>query len=207
MGQRPQVDYTMRLLPGTDGVQKMSKSLGNTIDLEDAPTEKYGKVMSIPDSALLDYFELATDVSDEELSYIRKQLAERSVNPMELKKRLAREIVAMFHGEQAAREAEREWVRVFSERAEPEDARRIVVTPDPVTLKVVVNVASVLVAEGLAQSKAEARRLIKQGAVDVNGRKVSADEAAELSVRDGDILRIGRHEHRRIMVAESQKTS
>jgi len=128
MGQRPQIVFTMRLLPGTDGVQKMSKSLGNTIDLEDPPNEKYGKVMSIPDSALLDYFELATDVSEEELAFIRKQLEERSVNPMELKKRLAREIVAQFHGEAAAQEAEREWVRVFSDRKEPERAALLITT-------------------------------------------------------------------------------
>jgi tyrosyl-tRNA synthetase len=128
MGQRPQVVYTMRLLVGTDGAQKMSKSLGNTIDLEDPPTEKYGKVMSIPDSALTDYFELATDVNEEELAYIRKQFEERSVNPMELKKHLAREIVAMFHGEAAAQEAEAEWTKVFSGRELPEQAEEVLFT-------------------------------------------------------------------------------
>lgn len=205
MGQRPQVVFTMRLLPGTDGVQKMSKSLGNTIDLEDAPTEKYGKVMSIPDSALLDYFELATDVSDEELTYMRKQLDERSVNPMELKKRLAREIVAMFHGEAAAQEAEREWVRVFSEREvppEPSPEERMAakirnlfeheggklkyrdISIDIKELLVPLGnqigldfppLSKVIAGAGLASSVSEARRLIQQGAVEQDGRTIAGE--------------------------------
>ena len=79
MGQRPQICFIMRLLPGTDGVQKMSKSLGNTIDFEDAASEKYGKIMSIPDSALPDYPELATDIPDEQLTFLRRQLKDRAL--------------------------------------------------------------------------------------------------------------------------------
>ena len=111
MGQKPQSVFTMRLLVGTDGSQKMSKSLGNTIDLEDAPGDQYGKVMSIPDDVLIDYLEAATDLPDEELTYIRKQLDEKSVNPMQVKKRLARDIVRQFHGEAAADEAAAEFER------------------------------------------------------------------------------------------------
>ena len=129
MGQRPQSCFVMKLLVGTDGAQKMSKSLGNTIDFEDPPGEQYGKVMSVPDSALLDYLELATDIPDEEMAHLRKQIEGGSgADRMAIKKRLAREIVAQFHGESAAQEAEAEWVRVFSEREEPQEVEERVFT-------------------------------------------------------------------------------
>jgi tyrosyl-tRNA synthetase len=127
VGQRPQACFIMHLLVGTDGAQKMSKSLGNTIDLEDPPHEQYGKVMSIPDRALLDYLELTTDVPDEELAFIRKQLEERAVNPMAVKKRLARDIVSQFHGTRAAREAEEDFTQ-----------RHQVIRPEPVAIQVTI---------------------------------------------------------------------
>ena len=188
MGQRPQSCFVMRLLVGTDGAQKMSKSLGNTIDLEDSPSEQYGKAMSVPDSALPDYLELATDVGEEELQYLCKQLEERAVNPMEIKKRLAREIVAMFHGEAAAQGAEAAWERVFSKRVLPEHAE--VARPGPLV--------SLLVDAGLAPSKAEARRLVKQGAVEIDGQKVSL-ESGDLVAPAGSTIRVGKHRFLRIV--------
>jgi tyrosyl-tRNA synthetase len=181
----------------------MSKSLGNTIDFEDPPNEKYGKVMSIPDSALLDYLELATDIPEEELAYIRKQLEERSVNPMEIKKRLAREIVAQFHGEAAAREAEAEWARVFQQREEPVDAVPVVVASNDAGARV--DLVGLLVARGVCASKTAARRLVRDGAVELNGRRVSLDEALDL--KDGDIVRVGRHHFFRIVASDHEETS
>jgi tyrosyl-tRNA synthetase len=205
MGQRPQAVVTMRLLVGMDGAQKMSKSLGNTIDLEDPPSEKYGKVMSIPDGALLDYFELATDVGDEELAYMRKQLEERSVNPMELKKRLAREIVSMFHGEAAAKEAEKAFERVIQRGEAPSEAE---VSNFPFSFtrqyKAIgdhrYKVAQILVDAGLVSSVSEARRLIEQGAVELMmGRGNIRVTEPIWQLKNGDVLRIGRHRFFRIV--------
>ncbi len=199
LGQRPQVCFIMKLLVGTDGHQKMSKSLGNTIDFEDPPSEKYGKTMSLPDSALLEYLELATDIPDEELAYLRKQLEERAVNPMEVKKRLAREIVAQFHGEAAAQEAEAAWTRVFQDRATPEDAQVAPVRATDGSL--VIDIPALVTEHGLASSKAEARRLLRQGAVELDGRRISPEEAHEVVAREGAILRVGRHRFLRIVKA------
>ncbi|MDP6422528.1 MAG: tyrosine--tRNA ligase, partial [SAR202 cluster bacterium] len=121
MGQRPQQCFLMPLLPGTDGVQKMSKSLGNYIGVEDPPNEMYGRVLSIPDSLMMDYFELVTDVPDEELAEIRRALEAQSVNPMELKKRLAGELVEQFHDGKAAGDAQTYFERTVQGKESPED--------------------------------------------------------------------------------------
>lgn len=113
MGQRPQQVFMVPLLIGTDGSQKMSKSLGNYIGVDEPPNEIYGKVMSIPDSLIIDYLELVTDVSDEEITNYREQIAQQSINPMVIKKRLAEEIVTQFHGAQSALEAEEHFAKVF----------------------------------------------------------------------------------------------
>ena len=197
--QRPQVCFIMKLLVGTDGVQKMSKSLGNTIDFEDPPNEKYGKAMSIPDSALLDYLELATDIPEEELLSIRKQLEARQVNPMEVKKRLAREIVAQFHGEAAAQAAEEAFERTFQRRELPEDVPEVRVPA--VGGRLVLDLPQVLAGHGLAPSKAEARRLIRQGAVEVDGRKVAPEEAHQVEARPGAVIRVGKHRFLRVVDA------
>ena len=200
MGQRPQVCFIMRLLVGPDGVQKMTKSLGNTIDFEDPPSEQYGKVMSIPDSVLLDYLELATDIPDEELAAIRRQLEKRSVNPMEIKKRLAREIVAQFHSETAVQAAEQEFARTFQRGESPEEALEVAVKS--VGGKLAVDVLALLVDAGLTPSKAEARRLVRQGAVEIDGDKISPQQASEVVVHDGSIVRVGKHRFLRIVDAD-----
>lgn len=206
VGQRPQVCITMHLLVGTDGSQKMSKSLGNTIDFEDPPSEKFGKVMSLPDSALLDYLELATDISEEELAYIRKQLEERSVNPMEIKKRLGREIVAQFHGELVAQEAEAEWTKVFSSGEQPDDVATYM-AKESANGSVVIDLISVLTGAGIAESKADARRLVRQGAVEIGGSKISPEAASKLAIPSGTVIRVGKHRFLRIVESEPRKTS
>lgn len=193
MGERAQVVLTMRLLPGTDGVKKMSKSLDNTVDFEDPPGEKYGKVMSVPDAALADYLELATDLPDEELAYLRKQLKSGGAKVMAVKKRVAHEIVAMFDGENAAKDAEAEFEHVFQQGERPEEARDVHV--DGTTMSLI----DLLVREGVAASKGEARRLVRQGAVELDGRKVAAEEAGSLSIESGALLRVGKHHFFRIV--------
>ena len=118
MGQSQQQCFIMPILVGTDGIQKMSKSLDNYIGVDEPPSEMYGKVMSIPDSLMMDYFELVTDVPDKELAEMRRAIEAQSVNPMELKKHLAREIVAQFHGGVAARQAEEAFERTYQRGGE-----------------------------------------------------------------------------------------
>ena len=128
VGQRPQQCFMVPLLSGTDGSQKMSKSLGNYIGVAESPNEIYGKVMSIPDSLILQYFELVTDVPDQEVEEFRQGLKDETINPMMLKKRLARELVTQLHSEQAASEAEEHFVKVFQRRGVPEEIQEFKVS-------------------------------------------------------------------------------
>jgi tyrosyl-tRNA synthetase len=187
MGQRPQFVFIMDLLVGIDGKVKMSKSVSNTVDLEDPPLEKYGKIMSIPDDVIMDYFTLATDVPREELQVIARQLAERRVNPMELKKRLAREIVTMFDGPEAAREAEEAWTATFQERHLPETG---VPEYHLGARSREAHLVDLLVEARLAPSKSEARRLLHQRAIEIDGAVV---EAPVVELRAGSVIRVGKH--------------
>ncbi len=192
-GQLPQQCFLVPLLVGTEGVQKMSKSLGNYIGVDEPPQEIYGKVMSVRDDMILNYFELVTDVETSELEEMRQALDGSSVNPMELKKRLAREIVGQFHDAAAVRNAEARFERVVQRGETPEEM-------DTVSLADVAggSFSRVLVRAGLASSVAEAKRLILQGAVEKNGQRVTADYRAD-DLRAGDTLRVGRHRFARVV--------
>jgi tyrosyl-tRNA synthetase len=178
----------------------MSKSLGNYITIEDEPKEMYGKVMSIPDKLILDYFELLTDVPDEELSEFRQGLATGSVNPMELKKRLAYELVAQFHSIEAARDAERHFVRVFQMREAPEEIREYALSSE--RFGEGATVSGLLSKAGLTSSRSEARRLIAQGAVEVDGEKVTED--VMILFRDGIVIKVGKHRFLRLVNADEK---
>jgi len=213
--QRPQCVLLVPLLVGLDGAQKMSQSLGNYIGIEDTPHDMYGKIMSIPDSLLLDYFELLTDVPEEELAAIRRSLEERSENPMEHKMRLAREIVSQFHSAGAAGAAEGEFVRVFRKGEAPEEVREYRVSfsraPNKFQRTVLdvggarkvdsLSLPKVLLEAGFVQSISEARRLIKQGAVDIDGDVHTSEDFALI---DGLLFRIGKHRFLRIVDADKQ---
>jgi tyrosyl-tRNA synthetase len=208
MGQRPQQCFLVPLLVGTDGTMKMSKSLGNYIALEDPPQEMYGKVMSLPDNVMMDYYELVTDVPDKELAEIGEALRTRSVNPMEVKMRLGREIVAQFHSDEAAQAAEEEFTRVFRERELPEEVQEITI-PGPLVEafaeagEIARNLfPSLLKRLGVVPSASEARRLIMQGAVEIDGQKVTLDSVVRL--RDGMIIRVGKRRFLRIVDADKQ---
>jgi tyrosyl-tRNA synthetase len=183
----------MPLLVGTDGVQKMSKSLGNYIAVDEPPYDMYGKVMSVPDNLITLYFELLTDVPDPELDEMEKELESKSVNPMALKKRLAADIVTQFHGSDEARQAEERFASIRQRREVPKEFQ------EKATLKIGVKVnASVVVQRdiarriveaGLAESVSEAQRLISQGAVAIDGQKLTSPQA---ELANGSIIKVGK---------------
>lgn len=190
-GQEPQVAMMMPILPGLDGVQKMSKSLGNYIGINEPAKEMYGKTMSLPDELMLTYFELVTAVPLEELAAIRQGLAGGSLHPRDAKMRLAREIVTMYHGPEAAREAEREFRQVFQQHDLPQEMPELTIKEDRVWLP------RLMVQAGLAPSTSEARRLIRQGAVKIDGERV-IDPDAEIEVREGRVVQAGRRKFARL---------
>jgi tyrosyl-tRNA synthetase len=188
MGQRPQQCFLMPLLVGTDGVKKMSKSLGNYIGIDEPPNDMYGKTMSLPDGAIMPYLESLTDVPDEELAEMRQALKEASVNPMELKKRLARELVAQFHDAQAAGSAEQHFERTVQRRELPEDIATYTLPPrSELSGK---RLSQILLDANIAASAAEAKRLINQSAVKINGETVSTNVAAS-TIEPGSIIQAG----------------
>jgi tyrosyl-tRNA synthetase len=193
MGQPPQQVFLVPLLVGTDGHQKMSKSLNNHIGITEPPREIYGKVMSIPDLLIMDYFELVTDVPEEEIAEFKEQLTTRSVNPMNLKKRLAHEIVRQFHGKQEADEAQEYFTQVFQKREIPKEiyARAELRGTGNLTASAEVwkDITSLLSDAGLVKSRSEARRLLAQGAIEVDGEKVSTDKVI---LKDGSIIKVGK---------------
>lgn len=195
MGQTPQQCFLMPLLPGTDGVQKMSKSLGNYIGIDETSNEIYGKTMSLPDEQIIPYSEYLTDIADDEIDEMRKALDNDAVNPMELKKRLARELVTQFHDSDAAREADEHFERTVQRGGVPEDMPEYEL-PSTDLLEDM-RLSRLLVDAGLASSAGEARRLISQGAVHIDSVRVSDDSAA--GIKSGAILRAGRRRYVRLV--------
>ena len=204
VGQRPQQVFLMPLLVGIESARKMSKSLGNYIAVTEPPHDMYGKVMRINDSAMMDYFELLTDVDDETLTEYRNVLASGSGNPMELKKFLARSIVTQFHGIEAAADAEIDFERVVQRGEAPQEIRLVSESlrlHDQVTVRKLVRGDELLVRHGLASSRSEAKRLISQGAVDVDGQKVTSDM---IPIQDGSIIKVGKRRWVKIVNSDKQ---
>lgn len=191
-GLEPQVAFMMPILTGTDGKDKMSKSLGNYVAISDPPDEIYGRVMSIPDSLIVDYFTLATDVPATEIAKIQSDLHQGRGNPMDFKKRLAREIVALYHSPQAAQAAEENFNLRFQKGGIPEDipSKKIIVSPTDRDV-VALTIKDLLELADTAISHSEKRRLIQQGAVAIGNEekqiKVS-DYLARLYVSNGGSL-------------------
>lgn len=196
-GQEPQIALMMPILEGLDGVQKMSKSLGNYIGINESPKEMYGKTMSLADSLMIRYFELVTRVPLAEIKTIEKGLREGTIHPRDVKMRLAREIVNMYHGEQAALAAEEHFKQVFQKGDLPDEMPEIKVTPELLGHGKVW-LPKLLVHAQLASSTSEARRLIQQGAVKIDGEKCD-DYNAEIMPRDGMVLRVGKRKFARLV--------
>jgi len=189
-GQSPQVAMTMPLLEGLDGVQKMSQSLGNYIGIREVPEEMFGKVMSIPDNLVVRYAGLATDMTPEEVSEVADQAAGGGPSAGQAKRLVARAIVALYHGEQAATGAEVAFDRQFKERATPETITTAAIPADAIDGETVY-LPRVLAELGLASSRSEARRLIAQQGVKINGETVSVEEVGVADLR-GAVLQIGK---------------
>jgi tyrosyl-tRNA synthetase len=195
-GQEPQVILTMPLLEGLDGVQKMSKSMGNYIGITESPRQIYGKIMSLSDQLMLRYYELLSAIDTAVLEEEKRQMAERSINPRDVKMALARELVARFYDATAAHEAEREFRRMFQAGGLPDDivapsVRLSGLNGEPMWI------VELLVQAGLTPSNSEARRLIQHGAVRVNGERVH-DANLRLSASQPHLLQVGRRRFARI---------
>ena len=182
--QDPQVIITLPLLEGTDGIEKMSKSYGNDIGLTDTPEDMYGKSMSISDEMIEKYFILAADANTKTVSKVKKQLSDSSQNPRDIKRELARAIVQLYHGQNAAKEAEQYFDRVIVNKDAPDEMDQVELSIDTQLIEVVTN-------EGLTSSKGEARRLIKQGAIRVDNEKVT-DESHILLKGKEVIIKVGK---------------
>jgi len=188
--QEPQIIITLPLLEGTDGVEKMSKSLNNYIGIDESPQAMYGKVMSVPDNLMIRYFELVTDVSLDEIGKIKTGLESNDLHPRDVKKMLAREIVKLYHRQSAAIVAEEEFEKVFKKKLYPEEIKKLILNKDNLK-EGKIWLIKLIVLSGVVDSKSEARRLIEQGGVRINGKKIS-DLHFDLTVEEGMILKIGR---------------
>jgi tyrosyl-tRNA synthetase len=198
-GQEPQVVITMPLLVGTDGVEKMSKSLGNYIGICEEPEQIYGKAMSIPDTLIHDYFRLGTDIDAAKLEDIEKQLQSPDVNPMNLKKRLAWNLVESYYDARAAGTAQEAFEKQFSRGEIPDDIPVFYIgsSPEETWLPNIIKMS------GSAPSGSEARRLIERGAVDVDNETVTdinyhLSPSGKVTLSDGVVIRIGRRKYIRI---------
>ena len=184
-GQEPQVILTMPLLEGTDGVNKMSKSLNNYIGIREPPEEIFGKMMSISDELMWRYAELLSDRDLDEIKKLRDRVAQGPVHPMDFKKSLAYEIVARFHGREAAQSARDYFETRFQKRSTPKNIRKQFSPPDRI------GICQLLVNLGWAKSKGEARRLVSQGAVKVDGKPVT-DVNFEFQRNVNQLIKVGK---------------
>ncbi len=235
MGRHPQQCVLVPLLPGTDGVQKMSKSLGNYIGIDEPANDIYGKTMSLPDQMIVPYLENATDVPGPELEEVRRAMSDESANPMEFKKLLARELVGQFHDCDAARSAQENFERTVQGRELPAEVEDVWLSKSEITLMggflydemvkvhglnveagtlkedrpelgiqagdIVVDVPDLLVRLELASSKGEGRKLLEQGSISIDGRRLVPGPAGArppANVRDGSVVRRGPRRHRRV---------
>jgi tyrosyl-tRNA synthetase len=201
-GQEPQVVFTMPLLEGTDGVRKMSKSFDNYVALTDPPDEMFGKLMRIPDELIARYLRLCTGADPEEVERIERGLASGELHPNKEKRRMAREVVALYHGKAAAAGAEDRFDLVHREREVPPDVPEVRL-PAGTVVDGKVWVPRLLAALGLAESNSDARRQIEQGGVRIDGEMVT-DAGVELEpgALAGRVVQVGRRKFVRISEAE-----
>lgn len=214
LGQRQQQCFIMPLLVGTDGAHKMSKSLNNYIGVDETADDMFGKVMSIPDSLIMNYLELLTNVSTNDLARINEDIKSQSINPMEIKKLLAKNIVSQFHDDKIASRAELRFANVVQQGDEPEDIKTVsfsfkspAMGPNSALLGsragngktssvLIVNLIKLLTSQDLASSNSEAKRLISQSAVYMNG-VTQQEEIVE--IKPDDVLRVGRRRFLKII--------
>ena len=192
-GIEPQVIITLPLLVGTDGTEKMSKSYDNYIGISEIPKDIYGKSLSIPDSLIYTYFELATDIPNEELINIKKELTDPAVNPRDIKRALARKLVEMYHSKDAALEAEKEFDNIFVKKGLPDE-----VPEYKVEGMKEIELLELIVMTGSAPTKSEARRLLQQGGVTIDGEKIE-DLKFVVKLDNPFILKVGKRKFYKII--------
>jgi len=207
-GQAPQVVITMPLLEGLDGVQKMSKSLGNYVGIDEAPGVMFGKIMSVSDTLMLRYYELLTDITPQELARLQEDLAQGGKHPRQVKEELAVGLVARYHGRAAAVQAAQEFAHIFREKGLPEEIEEVTLSTTRGEFDDILAITKVesyllphiMLGAGTAASTSEARRLITQGAVKVDGEKVT-DANLELSAGKTYLLKVGKRRFKRVTLA------
>jgi tyrosyl-tRNA synthetase len=200
-GLEAQVAMTMPLLEGTDGTEKMSKSLGNYIGINEPARDIYGKGMSVPDALMARYFELVTDLPLNEVKALKKALSAGTLHPRDAKMKLAHTLTRMYHGVEAADKAQEEFVAVFRRGELPEDILPIPVARADLSPQGTMWIARLLVQLGVAASTSEGRRLVVQGGVRVDDDRVT-DPAAEVTVREGMVIRVGKRRLARVRIKE-----
>ncbi|MFV9510262.1 tyrosine--tRNA ligase [Tepidibacillus sp. LV47] len=198
-GQEPQAVLMLPLIEGLDGVQKMSKSLGNYIGIDEAPNEIYGKAMSIPDELMAKYYQLVTDLPHEEIERIVNGLQDGTIHPRDAKMKLAYTLVRMYHGEEAAKEAENHFKTVFQKRDLPADIPEVTISQEQLE-NGQIWIVKLLVELGLVPTNGEGRRMVQQGAVKVNGEKWE-DVNANIAVEDDMVIQVGKRKFAKIRLA------
>ena len=186
-GQEPQVVLTMPLLEGLDGINKMSKSLGNYIGISESPDDIFGKILSVSDEHMFRFYELLSDLSMEEIAALKKDMEQGRVHPKAVKVRLAKELVNRFHNQEAADRAEKNFEQVFAKHELPDDIaeKEVAVEGDSIWLP------KLLLTAELVKSTSDGRRMVKQNAVSVGGEKVS-DVNAEIPAQGMVLLKVGK---------------
>jgi len=196
-GQEPQVILTLPLLEGIDGVEKMSKSLGNYIGITEPPEEIFGKTMSIPDTLIMKYFELVSTRSPEELRAVKTRLADAATNPSHLKRELGRDLVAQYYDEAAADKAEAHFDRLHVQRDVPEQIEEVAVKGEADGLWIV----RALTESGLCKTSSDARRMVQQGGVSVDGEKISDVDLRLMARESAYVVRVGKRRFAGIVVS------
>ncbi|MCU9806859.1 tyrosine--tRNA ligase [Paraclostridium bifermentans] len=194
--QEPQIALLMPIIEGTDGVKKMSKSLGNYIGISEAPNDMYGKTMSIPDELIIRYFELVTDEHPDSIEAMKSDIEKDKVNPRDLKMKLAKEVVKLYHGEEKALEAEQYFKSVFQKKNIPDDIAEMEVSIEECE-EGLFFIPKIVTGLKLSPSTSEARRLLKQGGIKLNGEKVENDKIA---LETGDIIQVGKRKFAKIII-------
>ena len=191
VGQKPQCILTMPILEGTDGIEKMSKSYGNDIGISDSANDMYGKTLSIPDNVMLSWFTLAADADNKYIEVVEQKIKNSNVNPMELKRDLARRIISLYYDEKIALDAENHFNQVTVSKGMPDEIQEYQLKEEDLLVNIIAD-------SGLLKSKSEARRMIKQSAVKIDGEAIK-DIQYKVSVGDSFVLKVGKRKFLRVV--------
>ena len=191
VGQKPQCILTMPILEGTDGIEKMSKSYGNDIGISDSANDMYGKTLSIPDNVMLSWFTLAADADNQYIEVVEQKIKNSNVNPMELKRDLARRIVSLYYDEKIALDAENHFNQVTVSKGMPDEIQEYKLKEEDLLVNIIAD-------SGLLKSKSEARRMIKQSAVKIDGEAIK-DIQYKVSMGDSFVLKVGKRKFLKVV--------